>query len=105
MAIEGNDIYPCLPSKADHLLVTDSPVSLAQGLAPTNLPPPPVDGTLLSGGTGTNDDILVIACGHCEARNVVETTKDYYYVVFKGRGAIGVYRSLVSVSSILVAPI
>ena len=85
--------------------MTDSPVASEQGLAPAVLPPPPVDGTLLSGGTGTNDDILVIACGNCEARNLVETTKDYYYVVFKGRDAVGVYRSLVSVTLSLVVPI
>ena len=85
--------------------MTDSPVSSAQDLAPVTPPPPPVDGILLSGGTGTNDDILVIGCGNCAARNVVETMKDYYYVVFKGRGAVGVFRSLVSVSLSLVVPI
>ena len=96
MVIEGSVILPCLGSVADHLLVPDSPTSSDEELAPAN-PPPPVDGTLLSGGTSANDDILVIACGHCDARNLVETSKDFYYVVFKGRGTVGVYWSLVSV--------
>jgi len=57
---------------------------------------PAVNGQLLSGGTSTSDDILIVSCGHCEARNVVETSKDSYYVVFKGKGGVGIYRSVVS---------
>ena len=85
--------------------MTDSPVSSAQDLAPVTPPPPPIDGILLSGGTGANNNILVIGCGNCAARNVMEMMKDYYYVVFKGWGAVGVFRSLVSVSLSLVVPI
>ncbi|EDR05735.1 uncharacterized protein LACBIDRAFT_302399 [Laccaria bicolor S238N-H82] len=83
--------------------LTDSPVSSVQELPPTTPPPPPVDGILLSGGTGTNDEILVIACGNCTARNVVEMVKDYYYVVFKGRGAVGVFRSLEAADLVCVS--
>ena len=65
-------------------------------------PPPPVNGQLIGGGTGVNDDLLVIACGNCEARNLVETSKDSYYVVFKGKGGVGIYRTAVSSMSVAV---
>jgi len=73
-------------------LVPDSPplFPLVTGTLPA------VNGQLLSGGTSTSDDILIVSCGHCEARNVVETSKDSYYVVFKGKGGVGIYRSVVS---------
>ena len=49
-----------------------------------------------------NDDLLVIACGHCEAWNLVETSKDSYYIVFKGKGGVGIYRSPVGSMSVTV---
>lgn len=72
-------------------------VSEAPGPAVTR-GPPAVNGQLLSGGTSASDDILIVSCGHCDARNLVETPKDAYYVVFKGRGGVGIYRSMVSFS-------
>jgi len=74
------------------LLVPDSP-SPERSLIER---PSPVQGHLIGGGTGSNDDLLVISCGHCEAHNLVETSKDYFYVVFKGKGGVGIYRSVVS---------
>ncbi|EDQ98443.1 uncharacterized protein LACBIDRAFT_335961 [Laccaria bicolor S238N-H82] len=38
-----------------------------------------------------------------ESRNVVETVKDYYYVVFKGRGAVGVFWSLEAADLVCVS--
>lgn len=80
-------------SHTPHLpLVPDSPSPEPS----CRVPPPPVQGHLVGGGTGTNDDLLVIECGHCDARNLVETSKDCYYVVLKGKGGVGIYRSIVS---------
>ncbi|EDR13006.1 uncharacterized protein LACBIDRAFT_308383 [Laccaria bicolor S238N-H82] len=90
------DSQPVSPSQMV-IELTDSPVSSAQEFPPATPPPPPVD------GTGTNDEILVIACGNCTARNVVETVKDYYYVVFKGRGAVGVFWSLEAADLVCVS--
>ena len=79
-----------------YLLVPDSPVSDSPLAPPPASTLPAVNGKLLSGGTSTDDDIVIVSCGNCGARNVVETSKDSYYLVLKGRGGIGVHRSIVS---------
>jgi len=50
---------------------------------------------LLNGGTSSDEDILVIKCGGCSAKNLVPVGKDVWYVVFCGVG-VGVQWDLVS---------
>ncbi|EDR10325.1 uncharacterized protein LACBIDRAFT_325275 [Laccaria bicolor S238N-H82] len=64
---------------------TVTPSSSVAPLAVSEAPSPAVTctlpayyGQLLSSGTSTSDNILIVSCGHCEAHNVVETSKDLY---------------------------
>lgn len=53
----------------------------------------PSYGTLLNGGTSSDEDILVIECGSCSAKNLVLLGKDAWYAVFCGIG-VGVQNDL-----------
>ncbi|KIJ95319.1 hypothetical protein K443DRAFT_46203, partial [Laccaria amethystina LaAM-08-1] len=59
---------------------------------PSRAGPSPVNGTLLNGGTGSDDDILIVKCGGCAASNILTLPKDCWYVVFRGIG-VGVQRT------------
>ncbi|EDR03522.1 uncharacterized protein LACBIDRAFT_331574 [Laccaria bicolor S238N-H82] len=89
----SSTIMPDSP-EIDVLNATDLPALHRAPRPAGTTTPPAVNGQLLSGGTSMSDDILIVSCGFCEARNVVETSKDAYYVVFKGKGSVGIYWSI-----------
>lgn len=64
----------------------------------------PCYGTLLNGGTSSDEDILVIQCGGCSAKNLVPLGKDVWYAVFCGVG-VGVQQDLVSLLPLNICPL